>query len=253
MTLAVVGAHMRGMPLNPELRRPRARGSCGAAPDRARRIGCSSFPARCRRSPACCASSDGAPRSRSSSGGSTPTGFGALVAAVPGPLTIGDVRLADGATAKGYLVEAEAVAGRERHLVLRRLARLSGGKRRAEPAALAAEAAAICQSGRSTGEYGCIETDLATASWYPRLLEPGLDPADHRHRSAGRSSVPRRRALPMSPSTPSSCASGPTTRSSAWCSSRARATATRARCWSTRCRTGCRWSRSTSSSATATW
>jgi allophanate hydrolase len=38
-------------------------------------------------------------------------GFGALVATVPGPLTIGDVRLEDGSTAKGYLVEAEAVAG----------------------------------------------------------------------------------------------------------------------------------------------
>ena len=37
--------------------------------------------------------------------------FGALVAGVPGPLTIGDLRLADGSTAKGYLAEAQGVEG----------------------------------------------------------------------------------------------------------------------------------------------
>ena len=37
--------------------------------------------------------------------------FGRLVASVPAPLTIGDVRLGDGSLAKGYLVEAAAVEG----------------------------------------------------------------------------------------------------------------------------------------------
>ncbi len=37
-----------------------------------------------------------------------PAGFGRFVAAVPAPLTIGTVRLADGTSAKGFLVEADA-------------------------------------------------------------------------------------------------------------------------------------------------
>ncbi len=39
--------------------------------------------------------------------------FGAFVAAVPAPLTIGTVRLNDGTAPKGFLVEAEATAGAE--------------------------------------------------------------------------------------------------------------------------------------------
>ena len=38
-----------------------------------------------------------------------PAGFGAFVAKIPAPLGIGTVRLSDGATVKGFLVEAEAV------------------------------------------------------------------------------------------------------------------------------------------------
>jgi allophanate hydrolase len=38
-------------------------------------------------------------------------GFGRFVAAVPPPLSIGSVQLADGRTVKGFLVEAEAVNG----------------------------------------------------------------------------------------------------------------------------------------------
>ena len=40
-------------------------------------------------------------------------GFGQFVAAIPAPLGIGTLRLADGTTAKGFLVEAEAVRGGE--------------------------------------------------------------------------------------------------------------------------------------------
>ena len=39
--------------------------------------------------------------------------FGRFVAAVPGPLCIGTVVLADGSTCKGFLCEAHAVAGAE--------------------------------------------------------------------------------------------------------------------------------------------
>jgi allophanate hydrolase len=37
--------------------------------------------------------------------------FGRFVAAVPPPLSIGSIRLADGRLVKGFLVEAEGVAG----------------------------------------------------------------------------------------------------------------------------------------------
>jgi len=43
----------------------------------------------------------------------TPSAFGRFVAAIPGPLGIGDVRLADGSAVKGFLVEAEGVRGAE--------------------------------------------------------------------------------------------------------------------------------------------
>ncbi len=42
-----------------------------------------------------------------------PAGFGQFVAAIPSPLGIGTIRLADGTSAKGFLVEAEAVRGAE--------------------------------------------------------------------------------------------------------------------------------------------
>lgn len=40
-----------------------------------------------------------------------PAGFGAFVAKIPAPLGIGTLRLVDGSTAKGFIVEAEAVNG----------------------------------------------------------------------------------------------------------------------------------------------
>jgi allophanate hydrolase len=41
----------------------------------------------------------------------TPEAFGKFVAAVPPPLSIGTVRLVDGTSAKGFLVEAKAIEG----------------------------------------------------------------------------------------------------------------------------------------------
>ncbi len=109
MVLAVVGAHMRGMPLNPELV------ALGARFVRAERTAESyrlfALPGTVPPKPGLL---------RVGAGGSaieielwrlSVAAFGALVAGVPGPLTIGDVRLADGTTAKGYLAEAEGVAG----------------------------------------------------------------------------------------------------------------------------------------------
>ncbi len=42
-----------------------------------------------------------------------PASFGAFVATIPAPLGIGTIRLSDGSSAKGFLVEAEAVKGGE--------------------------------------------------------------------------------------------------------------------------------------------
>jgi allophanate hydrolase len=42
-----------------------------------------------------------------------PAGFGLFVASIPSPLGIGTLRLADGAAAKGFLVEAIATDGAE--------------------------------------------------------------------------------------------------------------------------------------------
>ena len=42
-----------------------------------------------------------------------PEGFGRFVAGIPAPLGIGTLRLADGTAPKGFLVEAEGVAGAE--------------------------------------------------------------------------------------------------------------------------------------------
>ena len=52
--------------------------------------------------------------------------FGRFVAAVPRPLSIGTLELADGCAVKGFLVEAEAVERRARYFKLRRLARFHG-------------------------------------------------------------------------------------------------------------------------------
>jgi allophanate hydrolase len=38
-------------------------------------------------------------------------GFGRFVASIPSPLSIGSVRLSDGRTVKGFLVEAEGING----------------------------------------------------------------------------------------------------------------------------------------------
>jgi hypothetical protein len=42
-----------------------------------------------------------------------PDGFGTFVAAIPSPLGIGTLRLADGTTPKGFLVEPQGLAGAE--------------------------------------------------------------------------------------------------------------------------------------------
>jgi allophanate hydrolase len=108
--VAVVGAHLSGMPLNGELTALGARllQSTATASDYRLYALAGGPPAK-----------PGLLRVAEGQGTAVeveiwamqPGAFGRLVAAVPPPLTIGTVRLADGRTVKGFLVEFEAVRG----------------------------------------------------------------------------------------------------------------------------------------------
>jgi allophanate hydrolase len=108
IAVAVVGAHLSGMPLNHELRSLGARliEATTTAPDY-RLFALATAPPR-----------PGMLRVAAGTGSPIelevwslrPEAFGAFVAAVAAPLSIGTVRLADGRTVKGFLVEAEGVA-----------------------------------------------------------------------------------------------------------------------------------------------
>lgn len=104
--LAVIGAHLSGMPLNPQLvsRRARLVRPARTAP-RYRLYALEDKPGMVR-----------APETGASIEVEVwelaPRRFGELVAQVPPPLVIGTVELADGEQVKGFLCEAYAVAGR---------------------------------------------------------------------------------------------------------------------------------------------
>jgi allophanate hydrolase len=110
IALAVVGAHMSGLALNHELRAHGARLIETATTSRDYRLFALSATAPAR---------PGLLRVDASEGASieleiwslAPESFGRFVAAVPPPLSIGTVRLADGREVKGFLVEAEATRG----------------------------------------------------------------------------------------------------------------------------------------------
>ncbi len=106
--LAVVGAHLAGMPLNHQLH------DLGAAFVEAAETAPSyrlfALPDSVPPKPGMLRVDDGQPIQvelyRLS-----PAAFGRFVAAIPGPLGVGDITLADGRSVKGFLVEAEAVRG----------------------------------------------------------------------------------------------------------------------------------------------
>jgi allophanate hydrolase len=108
--LAVVGAHLSGMPLNHELRIHQARfvEATATAPDYRLYALHGTTPPK-----------PGLLRVAAGEGSAIavevwampPEPFGRFTAAVPPPLSIGSVRLTDGRWVKGFLVEAEAVNG----------------------------------------------------------------------------------------------------------------------------------------------
>jgi allophanate hydrolase len=110
IALAVVGAHLSGMPLNHELRAFAAHfvEATATAPDYRLYALLGTEPPK-----------PGLLRVPDGSGNSIAVevwamaaeAFGRFAAAVPPPLSIGTVRIADGRTVKGFLVEAQAVVG----------------------------------------------------------------------------------------------------------------------------------------------
>ncbi len=108
IAVAVVGAHLSGMPLNGELRALEARLVAETTTSADYRL--FALPGTAPPKPGMLRIADG-------QGAAivvevwalTATAFGRFVAAVPPPLSIGTVRLAGGDTAKGFLVEAKAV------------------------------------------------------------------------------------------------------------------------------------------------
>jgi allophanate hydrolase len=110
VAIAVVGAHLSGMPLNHELRSHLAQfvETFATAPDyRLYALACTTPP------------KPGLLRVAQDHGAAIEVEvwempaepFGRFVAAVPPPLSIGSIKLADGRMVKGFLVEAEAVNG----------------------------------------------------------------------------------------------------------------------------------------------
>jgi allophanate hydrolase len=110
IAIAVVGAHLTGMPLNHELTTKGARflETTSTAPDYRLYALAGGEVAK-----------PGLLRVANGEGVSveleiwamTADGFGRFVAAIPPPLSIGTLRLADGRTVKGFLVEPAAIAG----------------------------------------------------------------------------------------------------------------------------------------------
>jgi allophanate hydrolase len=110
LALAVVGAHLSGMPLNGELKALGARFVESAVTAADYRLFALADTVTRKPGLLRVASGEGT-RIAVEVWALPPAEFGRFVAAVPPPLSIGSVKLADGRLVKGFLVEAEAVAG----------------------------------------------------------------------------------------------------------------------------------------------
>ncbi len=110
--LVVVGTHLSGMPLNGELRALGARFVRAATTSADYRL--YSLPATVPRKPGLLRVAAGTgSRIEVEVWSLSPAAFGLFVSHIPPPLGIGTLSLADGSTAKGFLVEAIAVEGAE--------------------------------------------------------------------------------------------------------------------------------------------
>jgi allophanate hydrolase len=111
--LAVVGAHLSGLPLNPELVALGASfvGEVETAPDYRLYALARSKPAK----PGLVRVADGEGAAiKAEVWALDPESFGAFVAKIPAPLGIGTIRLSDGSSVKGFLAEPEGLKGAAR-------------------------------------------------------------------------------------------------------------------------------------------
>jgi len=110
IAIAVVGAHLSGMPLNGELRAFGARLLEATKTSRNYRL--FALPGTEPPKPGLMRAPDGEGTAIEIEVWALPTeGFGRFVASVPSPLTIGTITLADGRAVKGFLVEAQGIVG----------------------------------------------------------------------------------------------------------------------------------------------
>jgi len=110
--LAVVGAHLSGMPLNPELTSRHARFLRAATTTRDYRLYALAGGPPFR--PALMRVGDGEGFEIATEVWAlSPEGLGLFLAGVPAPLGLGTTRLADGTTPKGFIVEAQGIVGAE--------------------------------------------------------------------------------------------------------------------------------------------
>jgi allophanate hydrolase len=108
--LAVVGAHLSGMPLNPELTSRNARFLRAATTTRDYRLFALAGGPPYR--PGLMRVADGEGFAIATEVWSlTPEALGSFFSGVPAPLGLGTTRLADGATPKGFIVEAQGIVG----------------------------------------------------------------------------------------------------------------------------------------------
>ena len=108
--IVVVGAHLSGMPLNPELVRHGGRLVRAATTTDAYRL--FALPGGPPARPGLVRVAPGRGAAVAVEVWSLPSqGFGRFVAGIPAPLAIGTVRLADGTAPKGFLCEAEGIEG----------------------------------------------------------------------------------------------------------------------------------------------
>ncbi len=108
--IVVVGAHLSGMPLNGEL--TTRGGQFQRATETARSYRLNALPGGPPKRPGLIRISEGEGHAIAVEVWSLPPeGFGTFVAGIPAPLCIGTVKLADGTSPKGFLVEPEGLKG----------------------------------------------------------------------------------------------------------------------------------------------
>ena len=105
----MVGAHLTGLPLNREL--VELGGPFMREVETAPRYRLFALPGTTPPKPGLLRVAEGSEPIAAEQWSLDAAGFGRFVSRIPGPLSIGTLELSDGTTAKGFLVEAEAVRG----------------------------------------------------------------------------------------------------------------------------------------------